>query len=218
MLKLSLRSLFTAVFVSTCVAHSSAMVFSKVAMPDGLRVVLGRGPIVSGDAERLRVALGSADRDPFGNKSLALDSDGGLVAEAFKMVALMDREKVSTIVPPGLSCASACAQIVFLAGVHRVVLDGGRLGMHSCSLDGARNELCNEAIAQNALAHGTAYGSVMAFMKYTDPSGIVWFGAKDVDCFGISLWPPGFNRGTKQGEVAPYVRRAIEGAMRGQSK
>jgi hypothetical protein len=106
---------------------------------------------------------------------MALDSGGGLVAEALKIVALMDKERVSTYILSGAVCASACAQIVFLAGVHRIVADGGTLGMHTCAARHERSELCNEVIAQNALEHGIDQGSVMTFMKYTGPRQMIWF-------------------------------------------
>jgi hypothetical protein len=200
------------VALATLANSADAMEFSIVSMPDGLRVILARGAIVAGDLERFRVALESADRDPYGNKSLALDSVGGLVTESFAIVALMDRERVTTIVPPDAICASACAQIIFLAGSHHIVLDGGRLGMHSCSANGDSSPLCNEEIAQNALSHGTEYGSVMAFMKYTAPSDVIWFSSTDADCWGLTKWPPSFGRGKKEGAVAPCVAKAIRSA------
>ena len=138
-----------------------AMDFSSKQLSDGDQFVLAKGEIVAGDAERLRVALRSLGRNRYGNKEVALESGGGLVAEALKMVSLMDQEKVSTFVLSGAACASACAQIVFLAGVHRIVADGGELGMHTCAAGGERSDLCNEKIAQNALEHGTDHGSVM---------------------------------------------------------
>jgi hypothetical protein len=192
--------------------YATAMDFSTKQAPDGDRFVLAKGEIVDGDAERLRIALQSVGRNRYGNKEMALESGGGLVAEALKMVAVMDEEKVSTVVLPGALCASACAQIVFLAGVHRVVADGGRLGFHTCAAGRTKSPLCNEIIAQNALEHGTDYGSVMAFMKYTGPSEMIWFGSKDADCYGFTRWPPGVNRGKQPGEIAPCVRDAIVSA------
>jgi hypothetical protein len=190
---------------------TAAMDFSILPMPDGFRLVSADGNIVAGDPERFRVALQSAERDPFGNKNVFLNSGGGLVREAFEIVALMDQVKVTTIVPPGGMCASACAQIIFLSGVHRIVRDGGRLGMHSCSIgeNRIRSPLCNDEIAKNALVHGTEYGSVMAFMRSSGPSEMMWFDSRDADCWGFTRWPPGFGRGIKQGDIAPCVRRAI---------
>jgi hypothetical protein len=191
---------------------ATAMDFSIQQLSDGDHFVLAKGEIVPGDTERLRMALESVGRNRYGNKEIALESGGGMVSEALNMVALMDEEKVSTVVLPGAMCASACAQIVFLAGVHRIVAEGGQLGMHTCAAGRNRSPLCNEVIAQNALNHGTPHGSVMAFMKYTDPSEMVWLSSKDADCFGFTRWPPGIDRGTKPGEIAPCVREAINGA------
>lgn len=198
---------------------ASAMDFSTVTAPDGLRIVSGKGPILAGDAERLVVALRGADRDAFGNKRLALNSVGGQVGEALSMVVVMDREKVTTIVEPKAECASACAQILFLSGFHRFVLDGGRLGLHSCYVSGkdakgakaGKSTQCNDLIAQNALAHGTGYASIMAFMQYTDPAHIRWFDAGEADCWGFTRWPPGSNRGIQTGEAPPCLLRGYNG-------
>ena len=197
-----------AVTLADLSSSTLAMDFSILTMPDGLHVVFADGEIVAGDAEHLRIALQSADRDTFGNKDIALNSGGGLVSAAFAIVALMDQDKITTIVPPGATCASACAQIVFVAGVHRVVLDGARLGIHTCSINGDSSPLCNQIIADNAFEHGVPYGSVMAFMKYTGPSQMIWFNSQQADCYGLTRWPPGFNRGPQPGE-APCVMEEI---------
>ncbi|NDH62898.1 MAG: hypothetical protein EBY18_14900 [Alphaproteobacteria bacterium] len=190
-------------------APASAMDFSVVLAPDGLRVVSARGPIVAGDAERLAAALRTADRDPFGNKRLLLNSVGGQVGEALAMVKVMDQEKVTTIVESKAECASACAQILFLSGVHRYVLDGGRLGLHSCreGAKGGQSTSCNDLIAQNALAHGTSYASIMSFMQFTDPGRMRWFDSEEADCWGFTRWPPGIDRGSKTGEMPLCIRK-----------
>jgi hypothetical protein len=194
-------------------APAMAMDFSVVRMPDGLRVVLANGEIIAGDADRLRVALQSADRDKFGNKNIALNSPGGSVEAALSIVKVMDQDRVTTIVPPKLICASACASIVFLAGVQRVVLDGGVLGMHTCSSGGEPSALCNDIIGQTAFEHGTPYGSVAAFMKYTGPKSMLWLDSKQADCYGYTRWPPGFDRGTKPGEIPPCVESVLRQQM-----
>lgn len=182
---------------------ASAMDFTTPQGADGRRIVVARGPIVAGDAERFRVALQSADRDSFGHKTVTLDSAGGAVGEAFALAAVMDQEHVATVVQPGASCASACAQIIFLAGLHRFVQDGGRLGLHSCRVakDGTQSPYCNELIAQHAVAHGTVYGPIMAFMQMTPAGKIRWLDSEDADCWGLTRWPPGINRGAKDGEL-----------------
>lgn len=97
---------------------------------------------------------------------------------------------VNTYVPPHFECVSACAAIVFIAGREHVVVEGGRLGFHGC-YDSTTKQivgLCNEAIAEHALAHGTAYGSVMAFIEEVPHDQIIWFDGQDADCHAISKY------------------------------
>jgi hypothetical protein len=188
---------------------AEAMDFQIIKAVDGQRLVMAAGSIVPGDAQKLEAALQSVDRDQWGYKAIALWSPGGLVSEAMDMVRVMDSQRVNTIVLDKTYCASACSQILFVSGFYRMVTDGGMLGMHSCSRHGQASELCNETIARNAVAHGVAHGAVMAFMEYTAPERMLWFSAKDADCWGLTRWPPGFNRGVEPGQVAPCVQRGM---------
>ena len=185
-------TLLAGIFLACAIAPAAAMTFSTSTLADGKRSVLAKGQIGEGDAGRLRIALQSADRDSFGHKIVALDSSGGSVMEAFAMVEVMDRERVSTVVPPGARCASACAQILFLSGIHRTVAEGGRLGLHSCydARERSRSLVCNELIAQNAVARGTPYGAIMAFMQLGAPTEMRWLDAPDADCWGFTRRPP----------------------------
>ena len=199
--RLRAAALLAVVILAWAVSPAAAMTFSTSAFADGKRFVLAKGSVAEGDASRLRVALQSADRDASGNKIVALDSSGGLILEAFAMVEIMDKERVSTIVLPGATCASACAQILFLSGIHRTVEEGGRLGLHSCydARDRSRSMVCNELIAQNALSRGTPYGAIMAFMHLTGPTQMHWLYASEADCWGFTKRPPGANRDSRAG-------------------
>jgi hypothetical protein len=210
-LKLRVGETLAIIFLLSLVAPLSAMEISIQQLPNGFRAISAKGEIVDGDAERLRVALQSADRDENGTKDILLDSPGGLVSEALAMVAVMDREKdVSTWVISGAECASACAQIVFVSGVYRIIFDGGKIGIHSCSLAGTRDELCNQKIADNAFKHGLSYGAVMQYMAQRDPSEMAWLTSWEADCWGLTLWPASYHRGTKRGEVSPCMKMAAQ--------
>ena len=182
-----------------------AMEFKVIRVAEGQRAVMATGKIIPGDARRLAAALQAADRDQWGNKTIGLWSLGGSATEAFAMVRVMDSERVTTIVPPNMYCASACSQVLFISGTYRAVLDGGQLGMHTCSIDGRVSERCNIRLEINAVARGVPLGSVMTFMKYTQPDDVIWFGAKDADCWGFTRWPPGFHRGRKLPCVQGFV-------------
>lgn len=197
-------ALFVGLLLGWAIVPAAAMTFSTSVSSDGKRFVLAQGQIAEGDAGRLRVALQSADRDSFGNRTVALHSPGGSVIEAFAMVEVMDREKVSTVVLPGATCASACAQIVFLSGIHRTVEVGGRLGLHSChdARERSRSVLCNELIAQNAVARGTPYGAIMAFMHMGAPTQMRWLDAPDADCWGFTRRPRDSGSAGQRGHAA----------------
>lgn len=94
--------------------------------PRGIKVYIGRGDIVAGDAERLLAlynspgggdrALGRASRDAF--PEVWLDSPGGDPFEGFRIGQVIRDLRLATVVPEGAWCASACT-MAFLGGVER---------------------------------------------------------------------------------------------------
>lgn len=62
-----------------------------------------------------------------------LDSPGGRVDEALTLAQEIEKRGMSTAIPRGMGCYSACAY-VFFAGRDHVV--GGRLGVHQISASG----------------------------------------------------------------------------------
>jgi hypothetical protein len=148
------------------------------------RTVHASGPIEAGDAAQF-AALPKFD-------TLELDSPGGLVGEALEMAANMDaRGGIRTVVKPGSSCASACAMALFVSDETRIVYMGGRIGIHSCAVNGTPVPECNKAMAANATAHGVPWGVIEGFGNYTTPSDMLWFGAEDAECWGLMRWSAG---------------------------
>lgn len=94
--------------------------------PRGIKVYIGRGDIVAGDAERLMAlyngpgggdrALGRSSRDAF--PEVWLDSPGGDPFEGFRIGQVIRDLRLATVVPEGAFCASACT-MAFLGGVER---------------------------------------------------------------------------------------------------
>jgi hypothetical protein len=156
----------------------------------GEPAIRATGEIVPGDADRLTAVLGPNARHPLGYFNLVLDSPGGNVEAAFALAKLMDSHHFNTYVAPGATCVSACAAIVFMAGREHVAVKGARLGFHGCFSSKTKKieTLCNEQIAAHATAHGTSYGSVMAFIEEVPHDRIVWFDRRDADCWGINVY------------------------------
>jgi hypothetical protein len=185
------RTAIAAGFLLAAVSGANAMNFS---WRDQL-TVQASGPIERGDAAKF-AALQKFD-------TLELDSPGGLVSEALAMAANMDaRGGIQTVVKPGASCASACAMALFVSGETRVVYMGGHVGIHSCATpDGTQAPECNQATARNATAHGVPWGVIEGFGKYTKPSGMLWLGAEDAECWGLMRWN---NSDTSSSGIACY--------------
>ena len=181
-----------------CYRSVVAMEFRIVWNPDDkINVIIGNGPIENGDAKRLELMVPQADRDQYGNIPLYLNSPGGSVKAAFEVVAVMDREEFSAFVSSGSRCASACASIVFVSARFHLVVGTGLLGIHTCYVanQGSRPEsssFCNEAIAFNAVDHGTSYGAVQMWQRDTAPDEMAWIG-QDVACKYGLCGPPGFD-------------------------
>ena len=157
-----------------------------------------------------RSAIGAAGRAHVSVPSeIPILGTGNLVKFVQGLISIAVQNNIIVVfdndaVLPGATCASACAQIVFLAGIHRIVAEGGKLGMHTCAIGRNRSPLCNQTIAQNALEHGTATAQSWPSWSYTGPSEMVWFNSKDADCFGFTRWPWG-RSGNKKRAKSPHV-------------
>lgn len=101
--------------------------------------ILLRGSIVRGDADRLLTTLRNQPRGSDIYRYLLLDSPGGDVAEALKLIKVVRDALLQTqnYAPfrlagdPAYTCASSCV-LVLMAGVQRnfAPFNGGRLGLH----------------------------------------------------------------------------------------
>ena len=203
--------LLLALVLGLAAAPASAMSF-HFAKKAGIQVVLAKGDIKRGDAKRLARALQKAGRDKHGTKQLLLDSPGGLVAEAFLMAEIMHDAGVSTVVPKGALCASACASVLFVSGRYRTVDKGGALAIHSCydSRSGRMMSDCNALISAHAEAEGLSGSTMMALQEAAGSDTVILFDRDDAACFGLTLQP-----GKKMSrKTPPCVAKAMRAARR----
>ncbi|MBP0639845.1 DUF1311 domain-containing protein [Cupriavidus sp. AcVe19-6a] len=160
-----------------------------------LRMIIGEGRIQDGDAEKFLSVARIADRDREGLVTLVLNSSGGNVEAAFRIVDAMDKIRVYTTVPDNARCASACASILFASGERRSVVGTGLLGFHSCYRRDGRtyteDSLCNEIIAANAMQRGVTHAGINRFVKQYGAQDMAWVG-RNVACKSLpGLCKPG---------------------------
>jgi uncharacterized protein YecT (DUF1311 family) len=176
-----------------------------------LKMVVGEGKIQEGDAEKFLVLSKMANRDEEGLVILVLNSPGGNVEAAFRLVDAMDKVRVYTTVPDSARCASACASILFASGERRSVLGTGLLGFHSCYRRDERtytgDSLCNEIIAANAMQRGVSHEGINRFVKQYGATDMAWVG-RDAACKSLQgLCKPGLlevRRGTMTALMHSY--------------
>lgn len=150
-----------------------------------MKMIIGEGRVQDGDADKFTALARKADRDGEGLVTLVLNSPGGNVEAAFRLIDAMDKVRVHTIVPNSAKCASACASIVFASGERRNVLGTGQLGFHSCYRRNGKtyteDSLCNEIIAANAMQRGISQAAINRFIKQYGAQDMAWVG-RDVAC------------------------------------
>lgn len=160
-----------------------------------LKMLIGEGRIQNGDADKLLALAKMADRDDEGLVTLVLNSPGGNVEAAFRVIDAMDEVRVHTIVPDNGRCASACASILFVSGERRSVVGTGLLGFHSCYRREGRtytdDSLCNEIVAANAMRRGVSQAGINHFVKQYSARDMAWV-ERDVACKSLQgLCKPG---------------------------
>lgn len=88
--------------------------------------LLLQGAIEAGDSVRFDVYLNELQDAP---RFIALNSPGGVVAEALSIGRLIKEHQLDTVVSNGMVCVSSCPYI-FAAGNQRLAFAGGALGLH----------------------------------------------------------------------------------------
>lgn len=177
-----------------------------------LKMIIGEGKIQDGDADRFLAVAKLAGRDREGLVPLVLNSPGGNVEAAFRMVDAMDKVRVYTTVPDNARCASACASILFASGERRSVVGTGQLGFHSCyRRDGksvTADSLCNEVIAANAMQRGVSHAAINQFVKQYGAQDMAWV-RRNVACRSLQgLCKAGLLE--TQSETKPALMRSFD--------
>jgi hypothetical protein len=174
-------------------------------------VLMARGPIIPGDANKFKIALSKIPMSTHGVPVVLLNSPGGSVSEALLISKHLDSYPAHMVIPNGAECASACASILYIGGAFRTMEPFAAFGQHSCSRNGKRDESCNDLISEHAFNNGVSYGSVDAFLTFVPPEDILWFSREETDCNGISRYPFSWESDFKP-NMDPCFFKAVDGS------
>ena len=165
------------VVLSLCMLFWSTVIngmeFTKINIHAGI-AIKATGPIEDGDAGKLQLLASEASVDEKGLRRILLESPGGNVAAAMRLAEIIRNNNFVTDVSG--ECASACAMVLYPAGRYFMLLDGGKLGFHSCYNVKTSSEMpeCTEAIAAFAASNGSPYGSIKVFASLAGPAEMHW--------------------------------------------
>ena len=93
-------------------------------------VLMYRGSVATGDAERFRAALADRGNIALPVRTVQLDSPGGQIPEAGAIASQIRTAGLDTKVGASGLCASACF-LLFAAGRAKFLDEGARVGVHS---------------------------------------------------------------------------------------
>lgn len=144
-------------------------------------IILLNGEIDAGAALNFRRALAAASNP----KLLVLNSPGGLVPIALLIADDVHQRALSTLIPEGAQCYSACS-FVFLAGRERAA--EGELGVHQISSDAPDIEGAQLAISDiiDVLNRFDTPTEVLTIMFRTPASQMYVFSSAEVRDYGIN--------------------------------
>jgi ATP-dependent protease ClpP protease subunit len=127
-----------------------------------------------------------------GMTTLVLDSNGGNIEGATKMMNWVKDNQIDTIVPNGATCASACVMI-WGAGAHKTIWSTSKIGVHGASAYIASNDqrVAVEALGTVAMARTLAGEkappAVVAAVTTTSSSDMHWLTADDAVAWGATI-------------------------------
>jgi len=191
------------ILMASLPAAGHAMQFDLVALSPSELVIFGRGPIVSGDTDRLNRALVAVPAAQ-ALLGLALDSGGGNVAESKQMVGVIRSRRLTVVVPRSTQCASACF-LMLAASPRRLAGNDALIGVHSASENGVETELAmaeTTRMAREAAALGVP-PSVIGKMVETSSARVTWLEPQDLAAMKVVIYQGDLLEALHQQKPAP---------------
>jgi hypothetical protein len=158
--------------------------FHAQEMTDGSGpAILMSGEIASGDETAFHTLA-----ETLGNAMVLTTGPGGRVDAALKIGSEIRARGWSTLVPPGVTCASACS-FIWLAGQKRMLGAGAQIGFHAMAVpmpDGQRTEthVLDVYLRRWLTDLGYAFDATATIVN-TEASSVRWYTIIELRANGI---------------------------------
>jgi len=180
------------------VVASLAIVIASPTMAADMRVLpamdqqvtfLLSGRIVAGDAAKFRILRDRTKDDGSPITVIRLNSPGGLIGEAIDLAQMIRADEITTRVPKGANCTSACF-VIFASGIQKFAENGARIGIHS-GRDLNEKETDRSAVSTMVMARVLqSYGvpdRIVRQMEITAPDKMAWLSPDELRSTGATV-------------------------------
>lgn len=180
----------------------------KVAELGGVHVIKFSGEILEGDAYNFKraIRLSAAKNTPI--EGVILNSIGGDIEESYDMIDLILENKLSTIVPPGAECISACVGM-FAAGVDRILHPRSKIGVHRINVNDEDTDSARSASVDMMDVYKDLEipASIRLKMIETPPEEVTYLTFKEMKEF--SSEKKFFESGASKTEIEKEIRKSL---------
>ncbi len=182
------------------VAFSSsvhALQYGRVPLEGHAVVITFTGPIVEGDLDRLAAFVRALPADD-SVVGVALDSPGGSLAEAARLLPAVYQVGWLAFVPANSECSSSCF-LLFAAAAKRFVAPDALIGIHSASERGQDTAAAKAATTEMARLAGAlgVPSAIIGRMVQTVPGRMTWLTPTE-----LASWDVVILSDTKKGSPA----------------
>ncbi len=179
--------------MATLADPTHAMQFHQVPLSGDKVGISGMGEIVDGDVTRLMSLMREMTIDAPSAHIVAimLDSPGGQLSEGAKLADIIQSAKLTVIVGPGATCASACF-LLFAAGSARIIAPDALIGVHSASEAGQENiaSMASTIAMARAAAQLNVPPQIIGKMVETTPNRVAWLTRDDLALMDVHIVAP----------------------------
>ena len=149
-------------------------------------LIVIEGEFESGDVETFRAKVASLSA---ARVTVAFRSEGGSLVAGIRIGALIREKKITTVVPDGALCASACA-LAWLGGTRRFVGQNSNVGFHAAYIlkshgpaeSGSGNAILGAYLNQLGLSE-----NAILYITKAAPTSIQWMSLEDAAEHGIAV-------------------------------
>jgi len=175
--------------LSAAFTSANALQFRTAPVDDVSVIIAARGPIVSGDVERLREIIAGLPTTAR-ILGLSLDSPGGDVLIGEQLAGFVRQFRLPVVVPAASECTSVCF-LIFAAAPLRLAAQDALIGVHSVSVNGQEtldSMGLTTAMARDAAAYGVP-PAIIGKMVQTQPGRVAWLTPEDLALMGVQIFP-----------------------------